>query len=75
MTKRNPHTVWDHISEKFQQKSKINNTDSPKPGDDIFWGPIEKKFYDPEHPEMNCPWEEMASIKNYFNEDKKKGSR
>ena len=72
MTNRNTHTLWDHIPIKMQQKLETNN--EPKPNNDIFWGPIEKKFYDPEHPEMNCSWEEMASIKNYFNEDKKKGS-
>jgi len=91
MTKRNPITLWDHITEKIQQNLEINNTDppkydntdspkydntdSPKPDDDIFWGKIEEEFYDPNHPQMNCPLEEI--IDNYIypnNKDKKKGS-
>ena len=83
MTKRNPITLWDHITKKIQQNLEINNTgppkydntDSPKPNDDIFWGKIEEEFHDPNHPKMNCPLDEI--IDNYFdknNKDKKKGS-
>ena len=71
MTNRNTHTLWDHIPLNMQQKLETNN--EPKPDDDIFWGKIEEEFYDPNHPKMNCPLEEI--IDNYIypnNKDKKK---
>tara|TARA_B100001093_G_C26635216_1_gene930641 strand:- start:117 stop:326 length:210 start_codon:yes stop_codon:yes gene_type:complete len=61
MTKRNTHTVWDHILKEMQQKLKIKNTDPPKFDDDKGWDSVLKKLppIPHDHPDKNKSLEEI----------------
>lgn len=56
MTKRNTHTVWDHI-----QKQLENKTAPPKFDDDKGWDIVLRKLppIPPDHPDKNKPLEEI----------------